>query len=315
MPIIQPQPVNFQQLAPQPVAPGLGERLFGGLSSGLAQVLAAMQQKKENEYREQQLAQQAAQQRALEAYYQGTLGVQQGQLSAQTTEAAAKIAAQRQVGGAMGAALGMPGQTTQPVSQPMQPQPGNATQSMGPGVFQEVLGAAASQLAPGVQQIFGGVAPENIPAAVKGVQEVQALQPKPPELPTSGQEEALYTSLLATDPARAAQYKRIWLDKHPTTVVNVGPGEGKYEEETAKTAVAYLNEVVAKAKTAQSSVRVIREAHGLVDGSFTGVGAKAMLNIGRVLSAMGHKPSKDAVINTQTFSELPVTVGDGSTGP
>ena len=53
MAIIQPRPVNLQQFAPQPAPPNFGERLFGGIGDGVAQIYAAIQKQKDNEYRDQ----------------------------------------------------------------------------------------------------------------------------------------------------------------------------------------------------------------------------------------------------------------------
>jgi hypothetical protein len=321
MPIVQPGQISLPQFQPQPEGPGFGERMFGGISSGIAGVLMAMQQQKENEMRQQQMAQQAQ-------YY-----------SMLSQQAAAQVAQQAQVGGAIGAALGI-GQPPPPV---MMPQRGNQTQAMGsgivpqqaanrpnlppgvqgivpnfgggaqsqPGAFTEVLSGAVQGMggAPGVQAIFQGVKPENMSAAVEGVQAVRQLtapsKSTEPELPNSAkefqflqtlspQQQQLYYSLIGPKPGNSV------------TVNTGGDVEKAYGVEGAKADVAARTEVVNAANAAARAFPSLDEGYQMLRKGtvVAGVGSKPILQVHRVLSSMGVKVSKEAVEDTQAASRL-----------
>lgn len=299
MPIVQPPSFNFQQFAPQQ---SQGPGFFGSIA---ADVIAAMQQQKENEFRLQQLAQQQAQQQALAEYYQGTLGVQNREQDRLAADQQQKIGAQRQVGQAQQAALGM-GQppTSQPVSTV-----GNTTQSQPPGEFKQILGGGGQAIGTqGMQAIFGGVAPENMSAAVEGVGKVQDLAPKTPELATSGKEYEFAQHLMQVDPSgkSAKFFMDNWVpQKGPQTVINNIPAKGatKFSETLGDEQAKEVMDVQKQARTATQSIPALKEAYGLVDKSITGLGANQILALARVAGTV-YKPSGDRVADTQTMVKL-----------
>jgi hypothetical protein len=308
MPIVQPGQISLPQFQPQTPGPNFGERLFGGVSNGIAGVLMAMQQQKENQYQEQQMAQQAQ-------YY-----------SMLSQQAAAQVAAQAQVGGAMGAALGL----NQPQAPAMMPR-GNQTQAMGapasppmspvamssggaqgqPGVFQEVLSGAVQGMggAPGVQQIFAGVNPENMGAAVEGVQAVRQLtapsKSTEPELPNSAKE---FQFLQTLSPIQQQAYWAMVGPKpgNSVTVNTGGDVEKAYGVEGAKADVAARTEVVNAANAAARAFPSLDEGYQMLRKGtvVAGLGSKPILQVHRVLSSMGVKVSKEAVEDTQAASRL-----------
>jgi hypothetical protein len=288
----------------------------GAMAQGLAGVLAAMQQQKENEARQQQLQIQAQQQQALEQYYQSQAMLGNRQEDRLGAEAQAKMMGQRQVGGAMQAALGVGQSPTQVPGQPQalaapqmaQPQRGNITQMGSPGVFQEVLSGAAQALPPqGLAQVFGGVSPENMPAAVQGVADAQKLTPSTTtELPTSAQE---FEFLKTLSPEQQSVYWQLIGPKPqgPAAIVNVGGDvEKAYGVEGAKADVAARTEIMGQANAAARAFPSLDEGYRMLQKGtvVAGVGANPILQIHRVLSSMGVKVSKDAVKDTQTASRL-----------
>jgi hypothetical protein len=292
--------LNFPQINPQVLQdPGIGSTI----ASGLAQVLAAQQQQKENEYRQQQLmmAQQQAQQQA--QYQQATLGIQQQQLSAQTTEQASVRAGRAQVGGAQRRALGVP-QTGTNV-----PTPGAVPSQPTTSTFGEVLQGGAAALAPaqGNPDIFGGVSDENLPAAVQGVQEVQALQPKEQEPTNDVKNFAAWAQLNGVSPEMA---KKFWelIGPKPGTVVNnnVGGGEQQFDKSWNEAQAKDLADAEQGARKAATASVGMSEAYGLVGKSLTGLGSNAKLNLSRTAIALGVAPEavKEAAGNTQTLMKL-----------
>jgi hypothetical protein len=265
--------------------PGAGAALAGSV----AQVLAAQQQQRENEFRMQQLAQAQAQQEALAQYYQGTIGVQQQQEQRLMAEAQAQARGKAQVGNAQLAALGI----------------GQPSASTTRGVFQETLQSGAQAVAPAMQSIFGGVSPENVPDAVKGVQEAQALQPKAPELPTAAQEFIFAAGL---NPDMQKMFIENWVNpkKDPTTIVNVGgeptPFSKKYDESRAEGAVAAST----AANEAFRSLPIIDEAYQtLTKGKvLTGLFSKPSLQVARMAAAMGVPDAQIRAADTQTMLKL-----------
>lgn len=298
--------------------PGLGATL----ASSVAQVLSAQQQQRENQFRQQQLAQVAQQQQALQAYYEGQVSIQSREQTAREGELSAKRMAMAQVGSAQARAMGLGGppvQQTSPGQAPVgnetvNPNAGNMTQGMGgiagqePGPFQQVLSGGANALggaASGEQalsSIFTGVAPENMPDAVAAV---QAVQPKPPELPVSAKEFQFMQHLNSLDPAAAQFFYENWVKKQPGVVVNTGDKvETAYGTEMAKSDVQAQAKMVDESKTAAASFPAMAEAYKLVDKSFTGFGANAILGLSRAANATGFKPTGDKVADTQTMVKL-----------
>jgi hypothetical protein len=167
-------------------------------------------------------------------------------------------------------------------------------------------------VSPGINAgIFGGVSDENLPAAVQGVQEVQALQPKPvdpPELPTAGKEFMFYQDLKKLDPSGQMSkfFLDNWVKKGPNTVVNVGgeptPFSKKFDESQA-------DAVVATTKGANEAFRalpIIDEAYQtLTKGKvLTGIFAKPSLAVSRMAAAMGVDSEQIKTADTQTMLKL-----------
>lgn len=264
--------------------PGLG----AGLAQGLAGVLAQMQTSKENQFRQQELQNAQAQQQALQQYYEAQAMAEQQRLAAQAGEQAIMREGQRQVGGAQRAALG-----GQPDTQ---------------GIFSQILQGGAQQMPPqsSLPSIFTGVSNENLPAAVQGVQEVNKLTPQPPPGTGDMQDFEYMMRLAQRDPQKAMLFKQWFIDKQPSTVINNIPakGETKFTEKYGELQADLLNSTVKEGRIANADTPRLQEAYSLADRAFTGVGANAKLNTGRVLSAMGVKQSKNDVENTQTFLRL-----------
>jgi hypothetical protein len=318
MPIVQPGQISLPQFQPQTPGPNFGERLFGGVSSGIAGVLMAMQQQKENQYQEQQMAQQAQ-------YY-----------SMLSQQAAAQVAAQAQVGGAMGAALGL----NQP-QPPVQMSRGNQTQAMGapasppmspvamssggaqgqPGVFQEVLSGAVQGMggAPGVQQIFAGVNPENMGAAVEGVQAVRQLtapskstEPAPTDDQRNFATWAQLQGVDLNDPAQRQQaalvYQRMigGAAPGPSTVINNIPNKGasRFSEKLGENNADQVTEVDKQSRVVSQAFPILDESYRLVGKAYTGLGATAKLNAARIAIAMGVPEEMTKVADTQTLEKL-----------
>lgn len=266
------------------------------IAQGLAGVLAQMQQDKENQFRMQELQNQMAQQQALQKYYEALARAQQDELNLKAGEQMLERAGRQQVGQAQRRALGgAPG-----VFQP--------SMSTTKSIFQDILQGGASVLPENLSPIFGGVADENLPEAVKGVQEVQQLQaqPKGPELATSSKEFEYYNRLQQTSPERAAMYKTLFLDPKPTTqITNIaGQGESEFSKEWAKAQVAVLTAGEKEARTAVQSFPALTEAYGLVGKSFTGFGANQVLGLARAIGVGVPKLTSDKVANTQTLMKL-----------
>jgi hypothetical protein len=150
-----------------------------------------------------------------------------------------------------------------------------------------------------LSSIFTGVAPENMPAAVEAV---QAVQPKPPELPVSAKE---FQFMQQLPPELAKFFYDNWVKKQPGVVVNTGDKvETAYGTEMAKTDVQAQAKMVDESKTAAASFPAMAEAYKLVDKSFTGFGANALLGLSRAANATGFKPTGDKVADTQTMVKL-----------
>jgi hypothetical protein len=175
-------------------------------------------------------------------------------------------------------------------------------------VFQEVLSGAAQALPPqGLAQVFGGVSPENMPDAVKGVADARALTPSTAtELPTSAQE---FEFLKTLSPEQQSVYWQLIGPKPqgPAAIVNVGGDvEKAYGVEGAKADVAARTEIMGQANAAARAFPSLDEGYRMLQKGtvVAGVGANPILQIHRVLSSMGVKVSKDAVKDTQTASRL-----------
>jgi hypothetical protein len=287
--------------------PGTGSAIAGGIAS----VLAAQQAQQEQQYRLQQLALQQQQQAALAQYYQGQVANQQAEQQRLTTRDQAEQRARAQAGGAMQRAVGMgqPSMATQqtsmaPGAMPGQPVAGNPLQEALEG------GAAATGGAQGLSAIFGNVDPENMGAAVEGVQQVQQLAPKPEALPTSAQEMEYLKRLASRDPAQAKLYYDTFLaPKGPQTVINnvSGEGETEFSKQLAKSQVEMLSKGENEARQAASSFPQIDQAYKLVDKAFTGFGANAVLNLARAANVAlpdGYKVGADKVRDSQLVVKL-----------
>jgi hypothetical protein len=176
------------------------------------------------------------------------------------------------------------------------------------GIFSAALQGGAQWTPPisSLPSLFTGVSDSNMPAAVKGVQEVQQLTPKPPEGATSQKEYEYYQRLLSRDPKQAALYRTLFLDPKPSTVINNIPsqGESEFSKELAKAQVATLSKGEAEARSSSQAYPAMVEAYKLVDRSFTGFGANQLLAMARVAGAVGFKPSKDKVADSQTLMKL-----------
>lgn len=295
-------PLSFPSINPGPVIQDQGTG--GAIASALAQVLAAQQHQQEQQWRQQQLEHQWAMEQANLQVSQGNLAVNQGQLSAQTTEAANKTNALRQVGGSQQAALG--------IGQPQPQVPGQPTLSPGPtpppNPFQQVIGGGA-QAAKGAPEIFAGVSPENMPAAVQGVQEIQKLTPQAPELPTSAKEFQFVQHLAQLDPTGQAAkfFVDNWVKKPGVTVNNnAAKAETKFATEMATGDVAAQEDIVKQANQAAASFPSMNEAYNLFKSGnvIAGMGAKQVLGINRVLATMGVDTAKNKVTDTQTATKL-----------
>lgn len=307
-----PFPTSFPGMGQVIQDPGTG----AALASGIAQVLAQQQLQRENEFRQQQLAAQIAQQQALAQYYQGTIGVQQQEQErlrakdAAAQQAAAQIGRAQQatlgVGQPMGAGGMLPSSSTQP------PAGQGIAPSMGagqPGVFQDVLQGGAQTLAPAYGQIFQGVSPENMPAAVEAVGKAKELtaQPEGPELPTAAKEFEFMRHLSQVDPSGQAAkfFYDNWVKKQPGVVVNVGDkGETAFSVETAKLAAQRAGEVKKGAFDAAGSMPSMMEAYKLVPRAATGFGANQLVALARIAGQAGYKPGKDLAADTQTMVKL-----------
>jgi len=282
--------------------PGIGATI----AQGLAGVLAAQQQAKENEYRMQELATQQAQQQALAQYYQGAISVQSRQQASTEEEQRLKRGALQQVGQAQQAALGVGSGGTQTGTAGPPTTMGYPTQA--PGEFTQIIQGGGQAVAPGMNAIFGGVSAENMPAAVQGVQEAQALQPKPEELPTSGKEFMFAQKLATVDPALAKFFIDNWVNKGPQTVVNNMPGkvETAFGVEMAKGDVKMQGDALEAAQKASSSFPSMKEAYDLFQKGtvIAGLGAKPVLQVNRVLAAMGYDSATIKAADTQTAMKL-----------
>ena len=216
------------------------------------------------------------------------------------------------MGGALTFRIGPGGTPPGQAALPMQiggppPAPGQGALS-NPGPFQQVLqgGAQAIGGPATLDSIFTGVSPENMPAAVQGVQEVQALSPKPPELPTSAKEMEYYQRLLGRDPQQAALYKTLFLDPKPSTVINNIPaqGETEFSKELAKAQVQLLSKGEEEARKSVQAFPAMKEAYSLVGKAFTGFGANQLVTLARVAGAAGFKPGKDKAADSQALLKL-----------
>jgi hypothetical protein len=144
-----------------------------------------------------------------------------------------------------------------------------------------------------------------VPAAVQGVQEVQALQPKAPELPTAAQEFIFAAGL-------TPEMKKFFIDnwvnpqKGPATVVNVGgeptPFSKKFDEEAASSTV----KAAAGAREAFRAMPIIEEAYEtLTKGKvLTGLFAKPSLAVARMAAAVGVPDAQIKTADTQTMLKL-----------
>ncbi len=270
------------------VIPGQGP----GIAQGLAGVLAQMQVQKENEFRQQELQTAMAQQQALQQYYQAQAMADQQRIGLAAGEQALQREGNAQVGAAQRAYLSDPNR----------------------GLMSQLLQDGAAQMPPqsSLPSIFTGVSNQNMPAAIKGVGEAQGLMPTPkmPEPATSQKEYEYYNYLQRMDPQRAAQYKALFLDPHPSTQINIGDkGETEFSKKIAEARVGTLTESSKQAQSAIGGFASLSEAYDRVDKALTGLTAKPALGIARALSAMGVAPAKDLVQNTQTFQKL---TGEGA---
>ncbi len=271
------------------VIPGQGP----GIAQGLAGVLAQMQIQKENEFRQQELQTAMAQQQALQQYYQQQAMAEQQRIGLAAGEQALQREGNAQVGAAQRAYLADPNR----------------------GLMSQILQDGAAQMPPmsSLPSIFTGVSNQNMPAAIKGVGEAQGLMPTPPKMPepaTSQKEYEYYNYLQRMDPQRAAQYKALFLDPHPSTQINIGDkGETEFSKKIAEARVGTLTESSKQAQSAIGGFAALSEAYDRADKALTGLTAKPALGIARALSAMGVAPAKDVVQNTQTFQKL---AGEGA---
>jgi hypothetical protein len=293
--------------------PGVGNAMAGGL----ADVLASMQQQRENQHRMMELQNQMAQQQALQQYYEAQARLQQEQENRLAGESLLERQTRAQSGQAQRAALMggqpgvfQPGQTTTP-SSPTQ-MPGQAQMGAGaptpppPNLFQEILGGGAQAIGgqAGYQRIFQGVEDENMTSAVKAVQEAQALQPKPPELPNSAKELLFLQSL---SPEQQQKYWQMVGPKPaPTTNINLPAGETAFSKQYNENAANQLSDVEKQAATQGQGFPSLLEAYKLVGKSFTGFGANQVVGLGRAVNALGgnFKVSGKSVEDTQTLLKL-----------
>jgi hypothetical protein len=276
------------------------------MGQGIADVLAQMQIGKENQFRQQELQNQMMQQQALQQYYQAQAQAEQQRIAAEAQESLYKREGLRQGGQAVQNYLGTQGQ-------PGVFQPGaTTTPQPGENIYRDTLQGGANLIggAQGLDRALNGVSPENIPDALKSLQDAQALLPQapaPPKPTDDMQNIAQLAQMMGrplNDPEVIRTY-RTMITPQPGTVVNVGDKvQSAHAVETAKLDAGAEQESYKNAGLAASSIAPMAEAYKLVNRSFTGFGANQLVGLARLAGVAGFKPSGDRAADTQVMMKL-----------
>lgn len=145
------------------------------------------------------------------------------------------------------------------------------------------------------------VSDANLPGTVESLNKVRDLTKKDKaDLGTTDQQnyQAYQQLLQSGQTEKAAEFRKFFLEKPPGVTVNVG-GENQYSKALAEANAGFYKTAITTGQSALQLMPSILRANELVDKSFTGLGAKTELQLGRILSFFNVKDAGNKVANTQ----------------